>query len=265
MGKNKLKKFAEIERLDCVLQYPREKILTQGFPYKGKWKEKIFHNDNPIVLELGCGKGEYTVALARVNPDKNFVGIDIKGARIWSGAKQVAEEGLQNAMFLRTEIENISNFFAPGEVEEIWITFPDPQMQKTRKRLTSARFLNLYAGFMNTGGIVHLKTDSPFLFEFTSRIVDKNNLEVIEKYSDLYGEGKADPVKSIKTFYESQWLSRGKSIKLLSFLLTSPQRAGKLKEVTMSIFQDPVEDDIPKDAYRAYSHHNPFFVQDELV
>lgn len=244
MGKNKLKKFAEIEQLDCVLQYPREKLLAEGFPYKGKWGERIFRNPNPIVLELGCGKGEYTVGLAKENPDKNFIGIDIKGARIWTGAKEVDSLGLVNAAFLRTEIENISHFFNPGEVDEIWITFPDPQMQKTGKRLTSSRFLQLYSGIMKKEGIVHLKTDSPFLYEFTRRLIERNGLEVLEKTSDLYGEGKADPVKSIKTYYESQWLSRGKKIKLLSFRLEN----GKTLE-------DPEEDDIEKDDYRAYTRH----------
>ena len=246
MGKNKLKKFAEIDQLECVLQYPRERILTEGFPYKGKWKEQIFGNSNPLVLELGCGKGEYTVALAENYPEKNYVGIDIKGARIWSGAKKVATAEIPNAKFLRTEIENISNFFSSGEVEELWITFPDPQMQKTRKRLTSAKFLKLYAGLMKPEGVIHLKTDSPFLYEFTSRIVEKNGLEIIEKTADLYGEGKADPVKSIKTFYESQWLSRGKSIKLISFRI-KPDRD----------YEDPEEEDIEKDDYRAYTRHTP--------
>ena len=246
MGKNKLKKFAEIENLECVLQYPRERLLAEGFPFKGKWREQIFRNSNPIVLELGCGKGEYTVGLARLNPDKNFIGIDIKGARIWKGAKDVEREGLQNAKFLRTEIENLSGFFSVSEVDEIWITFPDPQMQKPRKRLTSTKFLNQYSEILNPEGIIHLKTDSPFLFEYTRRLVEKNNLEVKEITDDLYGSGKADPVSSIKTFYESQWLSRGKSIKLISF------RPGADRAL-----EEPETDDIERDDYRAYTRHNP--------
>lgn len=246
MGKNKLKKFAEIEQLDCVYQYPREKLLAEGFPHQGKWHENIFGNSNPIVLELGCGKGEYTVGLAQSFPEKNFVGIDIKGARIWKGAKEVAENSMDNAKFLRTEIENLNCFFSDGEVDEIWITFPDPQMQKPRKRLTSSRFLSQYSTILKPGGIVHLKTDSPFLYEYTRRIAAVNGLEVLEDTADLYGEGKADPVKSIKTFYESQWLSRGKSIKLISFRLWPGL---ELKE--------PVTDDIPKDDYRAYTRHTP--------
>ena len=246
MGKNKLKKFAEIEQLECVLQYPREKLLNEGFPFKGKWNRDLYKNDNPIVLELGCGKGEYTVGLAKTNPDKNFVGIDIKGARIWSGAKDVAQQALDNAKFLRTEIENINHFFDSGEVDEIWITFPDPQMQKVRKRLTSTRFLNLYSSLLKTDGVIHLKTDSPFLYEYTRRLVEKNNLDVIEQTDDLYGSGNADPVKSIKTFYESQWLSRGKSIKLISFRLNNREN-----------LEEPEAEDIERDDYRAFTRHTP--------
>ncbi|MCH5225644.1 MAG: tRNA (guanosine(46)-N7)-methyltransferase TrmB [Muribaculaceae bacterium] len=241
MGKNKLKKFAEIERLDCVLQYPRERLLAEGFPFSGKWHGEVFNNLSPIVLELGCGKGEYTVGLAQKEPGKNFIGIDIKGARIWTGARQVAEMGLPNARFLRTEIENIDRFFAPGEIDEIWITFPDPQMQKSRKRLTSTRFLKLYGGMLKPDGIIHLKTDSPFLYEYTRRLVEKNGLEVVEITDDLYGSGKADPVSSIKTFYETQWLSRGKAIKLISFRLKPGME-----------LEEPEADDIPKDDYRAF-------------
>lgn len=244
MGKNKLKKFAEIEKLDCVLQYPRERLLSEGFPFLGRWHHEVFKNQNPIVLELGCGKGEYTVGLAKSYGEKNFVGIDIKGARIWTGAKQVETENIGNARFLRTEIENIPHFFDKGEVEEIWITFPDPQMQKPRKRLTSTVFLKKYTEILLPGGIVHLKTDSPFLYEYTRRLVKKNNLEVLEDTADLYGDGKVDPEKAIKTFYEDQWLSRGKSIKLLSFRL---ERDKELEE--------PETDDIPRDDYRAYPRH----------
>lgn len=247
MGKNKLKKFAEIEQLECVLQYPREKLLEKGFPHKGRWREEIFHNNNPIVLELGCGKGEYTVGLAKTTPDKNFIGIDIKGARLWKGAKELTESKIGNARFLRTEIENITSFFGEGEVDEIWITFPDPQMQKSRKRLTSTRFMKYYTTFLKPGGSIHLKTDSPFLFEYTKRLIEKNDLEILEVTSDLYGSGLADPVKSIKTFYETQWLSRGKSIKLISFI------PGLHHEM-----EEPECEDIPKDDYRALPRHNPY-------
>ena len=240
MGKNKLKKFADVKGFSCALEYPREELIKKGFPYKGIWNNEVFAASHPIVVELGCGKGEYTVQLAKSEPDRNFVGVDIKGARMWSGAKEVEEENIPNAKFLRAEIENICSFFAPGEVEELWITFPDPQMQKVRKRLTSTRFLNLYRRIMRDGGIINLKTDSPFLYEYTRRLVELNGFEVLTNTDDLYGTGNADPVSSIKTYYEQQWLSRGKKIKLLSFRLPAE---GELKE--------PVADDIPKDDYRS--------------
>lgn len=240
MGKNKLKKFAELEELDCVIQYPRQRILEEGFPHAGKWHENVFGNSNPIVLELGCGKGEYTVALAASNPQKNYLGIDIKGARLWKGARDIKNQNLNNARLLRTEIESIGVFFGKGEIDEIWITFPDPQMQKCRKRLTSTRFLKEYAKILKPGGKIHLKTDSPFLFEYTKRLVETNGLEILELTDDLYGSGMADPVKSIKTYYETQWLSRGLSIKLISFVLNPGK---ELKE--------PVTEDIKKDDYRS--------------
>ena len=217
MGKNKLQKFSDMETFGCVLQYPRHILIEKGFPYKGKWNSDFFSRSNPITLELGCGKGEYTVGLAEANHDRNYVGVDIKGARMWKGAKSVEEKGMDNAAFLRTEIEQIEQFFAPGEVDEIWITFPDPQMQKARKRLTSSRFLTNYRKFLRPGGVVNLKTDSPFLYEYTRRLVELNGFEVIALTDDLYGSGLADPVTSIKTFYEQQWLARGKTIKLISF------------------------------------------------
>lgn len=217
MGKNKLQKFSDMETFGCVLQYPRHILIEKGFPYKGKWNTDFFKRSNPITLELGCGKGEYTVGLAAANPDRNYIGVDIKGARMWKGAKEVEQKEMDNAAFLRTEIEQIQQFFAPGEVDEIWITFPDPQMQKARKRLTSSRFLKSYREFLRPGGVVNLKTDSPFLYEYTRRLVDLNGFEVLMQTDDLYGSGLADPVSSIKTFYEQQWLSRGKTIKLISF------------------------------------------------
>lgn len=240
MGKNKLKKFAEMKQFSCVLEYPREELLKTGFPFIGKWNSDFFKNDNPIVVELGCGKGEYTVGLAKSDPSHNYVGIDIKGARMWRGAKTVEEEGIANAGFLRAEIENIRSFFTPDEVSEIWITFPDPQMQKTRKRLTSTRFLEYYRGILAPDGIVNLKTDSPFLYEYTRRLVHLNGFEILMETDDLYGSGLADPISSIKTFYEQQWLSRGKKIKMLSFRLPAE---GEL--------QEPLVDDIPKDDYRS--------------
>lgn len=246
MGKNKLKKFADMATYRCALQYPREVLLAEGFPYQGVWKDEFFHSDGEITLELGCGKGEYTVALAKGNPGRNYIGVDIKGARMWSGARQVEEQQIPNAAFLRTEIENIDKFFAPGEVDEIWITFPDPQMQKTRKRLTSTRFLKMYGKFLRPGGVINLKTDSPFLFEYTKRLAELNGFEIVMITDDLYGSGMADPVSSIKTYYESQWLSRGKKIKLISM------RPGSFENL-----QEPPSDDIERDDYRAYPRHTP--------
>ena len=254
MSKNKLKKFADMETFGCVLQYPRETVVDGQFPYRGKWHSDFFHNDNPIVLELGCGKGEYTVALARRNPDRNYIGVDIKGARMWTGASAAEREGLGNVAFLRTEIELISLFFASGEVAEIWITFPDPQMKKTRKRLTSTRFLEDYRRFLLPDAPVRLKTDSPFLFEYTRRLAELNGLHVAEVTDDLYGSGKADAETSIKTYYESQWLSRGKKIKLISFSI--PEEAPALAE--------PREDDIERDDYRAYTRHTVFDLPDDI-
>jgi tRNA (guanine-N7-)-methyltransferase len=241
MGKNKLKKFADMAQLKCVLQYPWAELQKSDFPYKGKWHADYFGNSNPIIVELGCGKGEYTVELARRNPDCNFIGVDIKGARMWTGATQADAEGLNNVAFLRTDIEMIDSFFAEGEVDGLWITFPDPQMQKCRKRLTSTRFLALYRRIMRDGGVVNLKTDSPFLYTYTHRLVEASSLPVLQDTDDLYGSGGADPVQSIKTFYEQQWLSRGMKIKLISFSLP-----------TLGELIEPCVDDIPRDDYHSF-------------
>lgn len=246
MGKNKLKKFSEMREFKCVLQYPREELIKNGFPHRGNWNGEVFTSHSPIVMELGCGKGEYTVELAKHHPDRNYIGVDIKGARMWRGAKTVEEENIPNAAFLRAEIENIKEFFTPAEVDELWITFPDPQMQKVRKRLTSTRFLGYYRNILKPNGIINLKTDSPFLYEYTRRLVELNGFEVLAQTDDLYGSGMADPVTSIKTFYEQQWLSRGKKIKLISFRLPAE---GELME--------PEADDIPKDDYHAAARFNP--------
>ena len=250
MGKNKLQKFSDMETFGCVLQYPRHILIEKGFPYKGKWNSDFFSRSNPITLELGCGKGEYTVGLAEANPDRNYIGVDIKGARMWKGARSVEDKGMDNAAFLRTEIEQISQFFAPGEVDEIWITFPDPQMQKARKRLTSSRFLSNYRTFLRDGGIVNLKTDSPFLFEYTRRLAETNGFEILKITEDLYGSGLADPVTSIKTFYEQQWLSRGKTIKLISFRIGD----GEIIEPDCS--------DIEKDDYHSEFGRHPLTIKD---
>jgi len=219
VGKNKLAKFGEMERFENVIQVPYKKLQQEDFFLKGKWATDFFKNENPIILELGCGKGEYTVELAEKNQDKNYIGVDIKGARMYVGAKQALEKGLKNVAFLRTNIEIINQFFGKEEVTEIWLTFPDPQMKKTRKRLTSTTFLNLYKQFLKKDGIVHLKTDSNFQFTYTCELVHLNEFEILAETSDLYESEILDETLKIKTFYEKQWLSRGITIKYIAFNL----------------------------------------------
>jgi tRNA (guanine-N7-)-methyltransferase len=215
MGKNKLRKFGDMEQWAHVFQ--QAQYEAEDHPLKGRWGTDFFHNDKPIVLELGCGKGEYTVGLASLYPDKNCIGIDIKGARMWTGARASAEKGMTNVAFLRTHIEFVDRFFAPGEVAEIWLTFPDPQMKKVRKRLTSTRFMEVYRRLLTPDGRVHLKTDSPFMFEYTREMIRANGLPVFVQTDDLYHSGWVDAILSIQTFYETQWLQRGLSIKYLQF------------------------------------------------
>ncbi len=218
MAKNKLQKFAEMNTYAHVFQYPFSVLKEQGFNMRGHWNEMFFHNENPIVLELGCGKGEYTIGLAQRYPDKNFIGIDIKGARMWSGATEAKERNIANVAFLRTHIELIAHFFATGEIAEIWITFPDPQMKKIRKRLTSTRMIALYREILTENGIIHLKTDSPFMYTYTQAMALKNKFPILIDTDDLYHSNINDDILGIKTFYERQWLERGKSIKYLRFL-----------------------------------------------
>ncbi|MFR9166044.1 MAG: tRNA (guanosine(46)-N7)-methyltransferase TrmB [Dysgonomonas sp.] len=217
MGKNKLKKFACMEEYPHVFQYPFATLQEKGFEMKGKWNDDFFKNDNPIVLELGCGKGEYTVGLAKLFPNKNFIGIDIKGARMWTGAKQSLEEEMNNVAFLRTHIELINHFFDKGEVAEIWLTFPDPQMNKTNKRMTSTRFMKLYGQILPENGIIHLKTDSNFMYFYTAEMIKENNLPVLYQTNDLYHSDYVDEILKIQTFYEQQWLARGLKIKYVKF------------------------------------------------
>ena len=219
MTKKKLQRFAEMETFSNVFQPELMEVLGRDFHLKGLWKEQCFKNKNPLVLELGCGKGEYTTGLARRFHNKNFIGIDIKGARIWRGARTALGEKLGNVMFLRTRIEFIGSFFGPGEVDEIWLTFPDPQLKKRRKRLTSSRFLNSYRRFLKPDGLVHLKTDNTVLYEFTLDLIRQNNLLLRCCSNDLYHSGLVDEILDIKTFYESQFLNQGMKINYLCFEL----------------------------------------------
>lgn len=224
MPKKKLQRFAEIRTFPNVFEPSLEEIRNGNYFMKEKWHSEFFRNNNPIVLELGCGKGEYTVGLAENYPQKNFIGIDIKGARIWRGAKTSVEKKLDNVAFLRTRIEFIESFFSPGEVEEIWITFPDPQPQKPRerKRLTSLRFLNLYKKFLSPDGVIHLKTDNIGLYEYTLKVIHENNFPLMEFTEDLYSfpEIAQHPgATSIKTHYESIFLEKGLKICYLKFML----------------------------------------------
>lgn len=236
MGKNKLSKFADLATYEHVIQVPFEQLQSEEFKYKGKWSKDFFGNDNPIVLELGCGKGEYTVKLAQHFPELNFIGIDIKGARMWKGATQAKNMEQKNVGFLRTNIENIHLFFGRNEVSEIWLTFPDPQMKKTRKRLTATNFIENYRRIMVPGGIVHLKSDSNFMYEYTSAMVDINGFEILRRTDDLYHSELLDEVLSIQTFYEKQWLDRGLSIKYLAFRLS---HQNELREPEVEIEKDP--------------------------
>ncbi len=217
MAKKKLVRFAEMATFPHVFQPQLKHLLNNEFELKNKWNQQFFKNQNPIVLELGCGKGEYTVGLARMYPDKNFIGIDIKGARMWRGAKTALEEGLKNVAFLRTKIDLLPAIFAPNEVSEIWITFPDPQPKKARKRLSGAKFLNEYRQFLKAGGLVHLKTDSRELHNYTLKVLQKNNLPVLFATNNLYAELNNDPILGIKTFYEQGFLEQGKKITYIKF------------------------------------------------
>ena len=219
--KNKLQKFAENKTFDNLFEYAYERIMAEGFPLKGRWAS-FFHNDNPIVLELGCGKGEYTVGLARVHPEINYIGVDIKGARMWRGLTQAREEGLHNVAFIRTRIDQIEHFFAPGEVSEIWVTFPDPHPgegeRNARHRLTSPEFLERYRKIVNPDGILNLKTDSPIMYEFTlHEVIERQGLDLLYASNDLYANNDDLEVKSIRTFYEQMWLDQGLTIKYLKF------------------------------------------------
>lgn len=220
---NKLEKFRQNLTFKCLLQPEREEVFRHDYALKGRWHEEVFGNDNPITLELGCGKGEYTTALAEQNPDRNFIGVDIKGARLWKGAKYVETQGLKNVRFIRTSIDFIEWIFAPREIAQIWITFADPQVHSPRKRLTGNLFIERYRKFLVPGGVIHLKTDSLLLHEFTASMARENNFEVIAKSTDIYNaptsEAAAFPPEllTIQTFYEKHYLGLGLPITYIAF------------------------------------------------
>ncbi|NER16947.1 tRNA (guanosine(46)-N7)-methyltransferase TrmB [Spongiivirga citrea] len=219
-SKNKLKRFKENEQFANVVQPKRDDITANNFSLKGKWSADFFKNENPIVLELGCGKGEYTVALGKKYPDKNFIGVDIKGARFWRGAKTGIEENITNIGFLRTQIELIDQLFAAEEVSEIWITFPDPQIKykRTKHRLTNMDFLDKYQTILKPDGIVHLKTDSEFMHGYTLGLLHGLGHEIEHAHHDVYSNTYApEEVTSIQTFYEKQYLEKDKAITYIRF------------------------------------------------
>ena len=224
-----------------VFEYPYSVVDNVPFPMKGHWGETFFKNHRPIVLELGCGRGEYTVGLGRLFPEKNFIGVDIKGARMWTGATESLQAGMTNVAFLRTQIEIIDRFFAEGEISEIWLTFSDPQMKKATKRLTSTYFMERYRRFLTDRGLVHLKTDSNFMFTYTKYMTEHNHLPVEVMTEDLYHSGMADEILSIRTYYEQQWLDRGLDIKYIRFRLP---HEGMLAEPDV---------EIELDDYRSYN------------
>jgi tRNA (guanine-N7-)-methyltransferase len=213
VGKDKIKRFAEIDTFSNVLQ------LEAGKPFKGEWARAFFKNDNPVVLELACGKGEYAVNLACMFPLKNFIGIDYKGNRIWRGAKTALEDGVNNVAFLRIQIELLLDYFGPGEIDEIWITFPDPQPQLSRekKRLTAPRFLDKYKILLKPGGCVNLKTDNDGLHLYSAEKIADTGLKLHVKTEDLYHSAYADEVLCIKTYYEKKYLVVNKNINYLKF------------------------------------------------
>ena len=221
MGKDKARRFAENLTFKNMIQPEFDDIFHKDHPLKGRWHEDFFKNPNPIVLELGCGRGEYTVALGQANPDKNFIGVDIKGARMWRGAKTATQENMANIGFVRTRIEFINSFFAEGEVSEIWITFPDPQLKtrRAKKRLTSPIFLEYYSKMLVADGLIHLKTDSQHLYNYTNAVVDNYGLTRNVANNDIYGSGYADERLSIKTAYEKMFLDRGLPITYTQFSL----------------------------------------------
>lgn len=215
-----MQRFAENLTFDNLFQYTYEEIAL-GFDLKGNWSKDFFKNSNDLILELGCGKGEYTVGLARMNPDRNYIGIDVKGARMWKGLKTAEDEGITNVAFIRTRINLTGFYFSKDEVSEIWITFPDPQPRqiKSKKRLTSPNFLKQYSEFLKPGGIIHLKTDNIIFFEYTLDVINELGLKLLYANDDVYSSGLENEVTQIQTYYEKIWLKHGTRIKYLKFQL----------------------------------------------
>ena len=248
MAKNKLAKFAEMKTFHNVFQCAACEVEDDNpvVQMQGKWRENYFHNDHPIVLELGCGRGEYTVGMAARFPEKNFIGIDIKGARMWAGAKQAEQAGLANVAFLRTNIELLEQFFTANEVDEIWITFCDPQMKKATKRLTSSWFMQRYSRLLRDGGQIHLKTDSPFLYTYTRELLRINHFTVLADTDHLYSDDNNplyNEARALRTHYENQWLERGMTIKYLCWQLPH-----------QDCYNEP-DIEIEKDNYRSYGRN----------
>lgn len=245
MGKGKLAKFADMQAYSNVYEYPFRALQEAPCPLRGRWAEDVFAAPAaPITLELGCGKGEYALGLAKANPRGSYIGVDIKGARMWTGATEALQQGIANVAFLRTEIENLPRLFAPGEVYEIWLTFSDPQMKRAQKRMTSTYFLERYRKVMKDGGVVNVKTDSNFLFTYTRHVVSVNHLPLLHCCDDVYAApaGTLPPeVAGLQTYYENQWRGRGIPIKFISFALPLE---GALREP---------EVEIPLDPYRSYN------------
>ena len=299
MGHDKLRKFAENETFTCLLQPSSAEILADGYfslrdhKIKGRWNAEMFDAPRPIVLELGCGKGEYTVALAERDPSRNYIGVDIKGARLWKGAKYAETHHLGNVAFLRTRIELINAFFAPGEVDEIWLTFSDPQIRRENARLSSPLFLERYARLLRPGGIIHLKTDSRFLHEYTKAVCRQNGLDVIACTEDLYGEGaiSAEPAaeslpensvaeslsddgamptdpasipleaREVQTFYETIFRSQGYSINYIAFRLGTPD-ASFPGTSAGSLFQSPDRELFNPEYWRSIEGERQIFGHD---
>jgi tRNA (guanine-N7-)-methyltransferase len=240
VAKKKLIRFDEILEFENVVQAGTREVFKQKHKLYGRWNESFFGTHKPIVVELGCGKGEYTTGLAAMFPDRNFIGVDIKGSRIWKGAKYALENNMHNVVFLRTRIEFISSFFANSEIDEIWLTFPDPQPKKLRKRLTSARFLNRYREFLRKGGLVHLKTDSLELHDYTLSLIETNGLELAGATRDLYSPQNAGldtrEILSIRTYYEQRFLDQGKKISYLKFRLDPSREIKEPDEKRQSRF-----------------------------